>query len=103
MNINIPLTLISILCFGSAAVAQQNADELKQRVLAQARSLSGDDYAFTRTVRTEANQGGKSEKKVIVEKFDPTKSGEARWSLVSVNGAAPSAEELTTYRKEAAK
>jgi hypothetical protein len=31
---------------------QQNADELKQRVLAQAQSLSPDDYAFTRTIHS---------------------------------------------------
>ena len=97
------LTFISVLCFGSIALAQQNTDDLKQRVLSQARSLSADDYAFTRTIRSEGSQGGKTEKKVTVERFDPTKPADARWALVSVDGSAPSADQLTSYRKEVAK
>lgn len=99
------LTIIAVLCLGSAAtvVAQQNRDELKQRVLAQAQSISPDDYAFTRTIRTDQTSGGKTEKKVMVEKFDPTKPAEARWTLVSVDGAPPSADEFNRFRKESAK
>ena len=59
------------LCFGSAALAQQNPEELKQRILSQARSISEDDYAFTRTSRVEQTANGKTEQKVTVEKFDP--------------------------------
>ena len=39
----------------------------------------------------------------MVEKFDPTKPVDARWTLVSVNGAPPSADELKRHQKEAAK
>ena len=99
------LALIPLLCFGlwSSVVAQQNTDALKQRILAQAQSLSPDDYAFTRTIRSETNSKGKTEKKVTVEKFDPTKPADARWTLVSIDGAPPSAEQLKSYQKEAAK
>lgn len=105
MNTNQTTTIIALLCLGSAAhgFAQQNNDELKQRVLAQAQSVSADDYAFTRTTRSEATFIGKTAKAVSVEKFDPTKPAEARWTLVSVDGAPPSAAELRKYRKEAAK
>lgn len=105
MNTNQTSTIIALLCLGSAAsgFAQQNNDELKQRVLAQAQSLSPDDYAFTRTVRSETISNGKTEKKVSVEKFDPTKPADARWPLVFVNGAPPSAEESKAHQKEAAK
>ena len=105
MNSHRTITLIALLCLGAAAssFAQQNHDELKQRVLTQAQSLGPNDYAFTRTVRTESTSNGKTEKKVVVEKFDPTKPANARWTLVSVGGAPPSAEELKRHQKEAAK
>lgn len=94
-----------LLGFGALTTksAEQNQDELKRRILAQAQGMSADDYAFTRTVRTDTTSGGKTEKKVQVDKFDPTKSGDARWTLVSVDNGAPSAEDLGSYRKESAK
>jgi hypothetical protein len=97
--------LIAALGLGSvsAELLQQNPDELKQRVLAQAQNVSPDDYAFTRTVRTEQTSSGKTEKKVSVERFDPTKTAEARWALVSVDGAPPSADAVKTFRTDAAK
>ena len=105
MNTNKTITFIAVLCLGTAAtaLAQQNHEELKQRVLAQAQSFGPDDYAFTRTVRTEETSKGKTEKKVIVEKFDPAKPADARWTLVSVDGAPPSADALKRHQKEAAK
>ena len=105
MNTNHATTIIALLCLGSAAsgFAQQNNDELKQRVLAQAQSVSADDYAFTRTTRSEATIIGKTVKSVSIEEFDPTKPADARWTLVSVDGAPPSASKLKKYRKEAAK
>ncbi len=97
--------MIALLSLSAAAtaVAQQNNDQLKQRVLAQAQSLSPEDYAFTRTIRSDTNSNGKAEKKVTIEKFDPTKSADARWTLVSIDGAPPSAEQLKSHQKEAAK
>ena len=87
----------------STAVAQQNTDELKQRVLAQAQSMNADDYAFTRTIRSETVSKGKTEKKVTIEKFDPTRPADARWTLVSIDGATPSADQLKNYQKDVAK
>ena len=102
-----PVTIIGgLFCFAVAAAtaaAQQNTEELKQRVLKQAQSLSPDDYAFTRTIRSETNANGKTEKKVMVENFDPTKPADGRWTLVSVDGAPPSADALKNHKKEAAK
>jgi hypothetical protein len=105
MKTTYQLKLATLLCVAlvSTAVAQQDNDALKQRILAQAQSFSPDDYAFTRTIRSETVSGGKTEKKVTVEKFDPTKPADARWTLVSVDGAAPSADELKNHGKEAAK
>ena len=105
MNTNQTTTIIALLCLGFAVpgFAQQNNDELKQRILAQAQSVSADDHAFTRTIRSEATIIGKTIKAVSIEKFDPTKSADARWTLVSVDGAPPSAAQLRKYRKKAAK
>ncbi len=99
------LTIIAVLCLGSAStvLAQQNKDELKQRILAQAQSVSPDDYAFTRTIRSEQTSGGNTEQHVNIEKFDPTKLTEARWTLVSVDGAPPSTDALNTFRTDSAK
>src|SRR6266403_971729 len=84
-------------------LAQNNSDELKQRILAQTRSISPDDYAFTRTIHSDGTSNGKAEKKVRIEKFDPTKPAEVRWTLVSVDGAPPSADELDRFKKDAPK
>ena len=79
---------------------QNRPDDLKQRIIAQAQSIGADDYAFTRTIRSEPTANGKTETTIAVDKYDPTKSGEARWTLVSVNGAPPPADALGKYRKE---
>ena len=105
MNINRTLTIIALLSVVAAApsFAQPNDDELRQRILAQAQSVSADDFAFTRTIRSEARWNSKTFKNVSVETFDPAKPANARWMLVSVDGAPPSAAKLRKYRKEAAK
>ena len=96
-------TIIAVLFLSSAAVAQNKPDELKQRVLSQAQSIGADDYAFTRTIKSEGTSNGKTEQHVNIDRFDPTKSGDARWTLVSRDGAPPSAEVLSQYKKEAPK
>ena len=100
MNLTRPLTLLAMLSLGSAALAQQVPADVKQRILSQAESVGADDYAFTRTVRSEPVANGKSETTVTVDRYDPTKSGDARWTLISVDGAPPSADALRKYRKE---
>ena len=103
MNLTRPLTFIAMLHLGSAALAEPVPADVKQRILSQAQSISADDYAFTRTIRAEPTANGKTETTTTVDKFDPTKSGDARWTLVSVNGAPPSADAVSKYRKETPK
>lgn len=105
MNTNRLVALIALLYLACASVilAQLNLNDLKERVLAQAQNMSPDDYAFIRTVRSEQTSNGKTELKVIVEKFDPTKPTDSRWTLESVDGEAPSADALKEFRKESAK
>lgn len=85
------------------AHGQDKPDDLKQRILAQAQKSGADDYAFTRTVKSEQTSNGKTEQHVNIDKYDPTKSGDARWTLVSVDGAPPSADALSKYKKETPK
>jgi hypothetical protein len=85
------------------AHGQNKPDDLKQRILAQAQSISPDTYAFTRTVKSEQTSNGKTEQHVNIDKYDPTKSGDARWTLVSMDGAPPSADALSKYKKETPK
>ncbi len=99
MTLTPPSIIIASLYLGSIALAQNKPDELKQRILSQAQSLSANDYAFTRTSRTDSTSNGKAEQKVIVEKYDPSKPTDSRWTLVSVDNTAPSAEDLNSFRK----
>lgn len=92
-----------LLACPSNSHAQDKPNELKQRILAQAQGMTADDYAFTRTVKSEQTSNGKIEHHVNIEKYDPTKSGDARWTLVSVDGAPPSADILATYNKSSPK
>jgi hypothetical protein len=99
----IRLTLTGVLCLGTSVFAEENAEILKQRIIAQAQSVAPNDYAFTRTVSFDIAAAGNRQKTVRVEKYDPTKPAAARWSLVSVNGAAPSAKALRKFRREVRK
>ncbi len=103
MRITSTLTLIALLHLGSAAFAQNKPDQLKQRILAQVQSISPDDYAFSRTIKSESISNGKPENHVNIDRFDPTKSGDARWTLLSRDGAPPSADALSQYKKDAPK
>jgi hypothetical protein len=97
------LTVITLLVLSSAAFAQNKPDELKQRILTQAQNIGPDDFAFTRTIKSESTSNGKTEQHVAIDKFDPTKPGNARWTLVTRDGAPPSADALSQYKKDAPK
>jgi hypothetical protein len=108
-EIAIALTKVAIIAaavlLASASIghSQNSSNDLRQRVLTQSQSLGPDDYAFTRTVKTEQTSKGKTEQRVTVDKYDPTKGADARWTLVSINGAPPSADALSSYKKESTK
>lgn len=92
-------TAVLALCVSELHAADSNAESLKQQIIAHAKTVGPDDYTFTRTVRVEQISGEKTEQKVIVDRWDPTKPADQRWSLVSTDGRAPTAEELKNYRK----
>ncbi|CAN5224804.1 hypothetical protein BH20VER2_BH20VER2_05900 [soil metagenome] len=92
------------LVLGVLGLAAAGAAEgLQERVLAHARTITGGEYAFTRTVRTEQSGGEGPKERVMVERFDPTKGAASRWTLLTVDGRAPTAEEAKAHAKEAPK
>jgi hypothetical protein len=97
------LAILASLVLSSATFAQNKPDELKQRILTQARNIGPDDFAFTRTIKSESTSNGKTEQHVAIDKFDPIKPGNARWTLVTRDGAPPSADALSQYKKDAPK
>lgn len=111
MNKELLIALAKIAIIGTAVLlacpsnshGEDKGNEVKQHILAQAQTLGPDDYAFTRTVKSDTTSNGKMEHHVNVEKYDPKKSGDARWTLVSVDGAPPAADVLARYNKESAK
>src|SRR5947208_14910726 len=103
MRLDQNLAIAVFLFAGEFALAQKNPDELKQRIHAQAKGLNADDYAFTRTIRSEENSGAKKEVKVEVEKFDPSKSANARWTLDPFNDGPPSTNALKPFQQDSAK
>ena len=103
---NITTSAIVLVCaattFTSSAHAADNLETLKQTILAQARAVGPEDLAFTRTVRSEEVGAGKTEQHVLIEKWDPSKASDQRWTFVSIDGRPPNADELGKYRKSLA-
>lgn len=78
------------------APAAACADALQDRVLAAARATPAEHHAFRRTIVIERTG---SDRKTIVEQFDPRRAPADRWGLVSIDGRAPTAKELAQARK----
>ena len=98
------VALFFSLPLAASLVAEtSNADALKERIIAHARTVSPDDYAFTRTIRTESTEANKKEERVMVDRWDPAKPQDQRWTLVSINGQPPDPEQLKNYAKETPK
>ena len=94
---------LAIVAFAAASLTSHAADSLQERVLSVARDVTAEDYAFTRFVRLERNDGGKITQRTELERYDPAKPAEQRWSLVAVDGRPPSAEESKKYARDTAR
>ena len=96
--------LVTLLPLMSLFAAEANNPEaLQERIIAHARTVAAEDYAYTRTVRSESIERDKTEERVMVERWDPTRPLEQRWTLISINAQPPTPEQLTSYRKEVPK
>jgi hypothetical protein len=94
---------VSLPLAASLAAEANNPDALKERIIAHARTVTPEDYAYTRTIRSESTEGNKKEERVVVDRWDPAKPQDQRWTLVSINGQPPNADQLKNYAKETPK
>ena len=100
------LVIVSVCALGACVSATPDAMDsrgLQERIVAQARTVSAEDYAYTRTVRSESGDGKKKEERVVIERWDPNKPAEERWKLISIDGQPATNEQLQDYRKGLAK
>ncbi|MDH7971823.1 hypothetical protein QH494_06465 [Sphingomonas sp. AR_OL41] len=80
----------------SGATGVAHADVLQNQVLAAARATRSDLYAFRRTLVVERTGAARQ---VFEEAFDPRRPAGQQWSLLSVDGRAPTAKEAEQSRK----
>ena len=78
------------------------ADPLLERLVAEAKAVGPNDFAWTRTSKAEQHSGDKVEKRTVVERFDPSRPAGQRWTLVSIDGKPPAADEAKDYAKDMA-
>jgi hypothetical protein len=86
--------ILAILAGGAASAA--HADALQNQVLTAARATRSDLYAFRRTLVVERTGAARQ---VFEEAFDPRRPAGQQWSLLAVDGRAPSAKEAEQSRK----
>lgn len=95
-------TLLVVPVLASLLLAAAPADELRleplrEAIITDARAADPASISFDRTTTAVRRGPGIKEKTVTVERWDGK-----RWALVSVNGNAPSASHMKTFRKATA-
>lgn len=88
------LALIALATAASATPA--HADALQAKIVATARATPTARHAFRRTLAFERTG---APRKTYVEQFDPSRAPAERWSLISIDGRAPTPKEIATSRK----
>ncbi|MBV7256841.1 hypothetical protein KCG44_08575 [Pacificimonas sp. WHA3] len=88
------LFVILFVSFAMAAgVAATILPGIQQQIMAEASQQSADDLAFTRTVEIEGRSKDGTETIRMVERYDPRRPDNKRWTLVSVDGREPTKDE----------
>ena len=82
------------LAMGSLSSAAQ-ADALQAKIVAAARATPTERYAFRRTLSLDRTG---APRKTYVEQFDPRRAPADRWSLISVDGHAPTPKDIANSR-----
>ncbi len=90
-------SLVTLIALAGTSTA--HADALQQQVLAAAKTVTPRDFAFTQTLH--AQRTGKPASNVV-QRYDPRR-GAAAWSLVKIDGRAPTAKENADAAKRFAK
>jgi hypothetical protein len=94
------LISLPICALLAAETKDSGTDALKEKIIAHSRTVAPGDFAYTRTIRTESIEGDKKEERIVIDRWDPTKPQDQRWTLVSINGQPPTADQLKNYHKE---
>lgn len=80
----------------SLTAVESRADELQNRLLQGIKSTNPEGYSFQRSMILERTG---SARRVLVERYNPRGQAGQRWSLVSVDGHAPSPKDIEQSRK----
>ncbi|TPG55386.1 hypothetical protein EAH76_11720 [Sphingomonas glacialis] len=88
------LALIALATAAPSTAA--HADALQTRIVATARATPTARHAFRRTLAFERTGAPRT---TYVEQFDPSRSPAERWSLMSIDGRAPTPKEIEKSRK----
>ncbi|MCU0890187.1 MAG: hypothetical protein MUE77_00265 [Sandarakinorhabdus sp.] len=89
--------LLAGLLSAAAPAAEFRLEPLREAIIDEARACDPAGIAFERTTTAIRRGPGIKNKTVTVERWDGQ-----RWTLVSVNGNAPTAGQLKTFRKATA-
>ncbi|MFC3713615.1 hypothetical protein ACFOMD_13625 [Sphingoaurantiacus capsulatus] len=82
-----------------AVPSPAHADPLLDRLVAEAKTVGPDDFAWTRTSKQEQRSGSEVKARTIVERYDPSRPVGQRWTLVSIDGKAPPADDVRDHAK----
>jgi hypothetical protein len=92
--VKLPVAVLALSCAGAA-----HADALQQQVLAVAKTVTPRDFAFTQTLHAQRTGKPASD---VVQRYDPRR-GAGAWTLIKVDGRAPTAKENADAAKRFAK
>lgn len=94
-----PASLVITAAFGMVLwPVPALADALQQQVLAGAKAVSGEDFAFTQTINSQ--RSGEAAKEYVV-RYDPKMAKGSRWTLIKAEGRAPTPKESAGLTKRA--
>lgn len=89
--------VVSLIALSGVSAA--HADALQQQVVVAAKLVTPRDFAFTQTLHAQRTGKPASD---VVQRYDPRR-GTAVWSLVKIDGRAPTAKENADAAKRLAK
>jgi hypothetical protein len=88
-----PIALCAALCLiGALSRAEESYSELLSRAIDAIDVNADRDWAYTETTVSSG--------RTTVARFDPRRPHEDRWALTSVDGRAPTAEEITKFLED---
>jgi hypothetical protein len=91
------LPVLAGLLIAAAPAGEFHLEPLREAIIDEARACDPAGIAFERTTTAIRRGPGMNNKTVTVERWDGQ-----RWSLISVNGKAPTASQFKTFRKATA-